>query len=86
MSDNPSTEPKYSLDELSKIVKLFNKQYCDCRCWIGCVITALIVFIIILLYLLMCKPATIYPCPLKSSEKKAVCDFNCESAKERQGD
>jgi len=60
MSDSLSNEPKkYTLDELEKIAKLFNKQNGDCRCWVGCVIVALIVFIIILLYFLMCNSTII---------------------------
>jgi len=73
MSDASKNEEKYSLEELGKIAKLFNRQNCDCRCWVGCVIATLIVFIIILLYLLMCKPAVICQCPLKSSENKVAC-------------
>jgi len=69
MSDVQQNEQKYSLDELGKIAKLFNGQNCNCRCWVGCVIVALIVFAIILLYSLICKPATVYPCALKSLEK-----------------
>jgi len=78
MSYPSQNEEKYSLEELGKIAKLFNKQNCDCRCWAGCVIVALIILAIILLYILMCKPAITYPCPLKSSEKEIMCYFNCK--------
>jgi hypothetical protein len=69
------SEPeKYSLEEFCKISKIINKSRCDCRCWFGCVIVALIAFAIMIaiLFHYNCKPTIEYPCALKPSAKDTI--------------